>query len=326
MLTTPSAMYVMGIVRETPPSREFAAYGAQQYTKITDDAGPLPESPVCCKAAGYSTLNRSLPTEGATIRLLSKLRILTNKFFDQHAHETQSSQTPFRQARFFDQSEDDLLGLRDQIFALPAGKDVTEFGNVHDRNVYESIRLTALLYSHALAMHLPFSVAAAHLQCQSSQQTSSTAEGDSQPQENSMFLPIRIRNALLQTNTSALWEQMAGTLFWVGLVAGAAANPGSLTQEDRVGEAEDARKWLAAIVVRCAIVLNFDYGDAMLETVKRMIGIEAVLMLDGRAAGMTDGQGVAVNTEARDQNGQPIVGPPEVMQTFSDFAHEFQGS
>lgn len=63
----------------------------------------------------------------------------------------------------------------------------------------------------------------------------------------------------------------------MSLVAGAAANPGPLANEERVGDDEDARKWITAINVRCCITLNFEFGYAVMETVKQMIAVQSLL-------------------------------------------------
>ncbi|KAI5370323.1 hypothetical protein Slin14017_G012020 [Septoria linicola] len=40
---------------------------------------------------------------------------------------------------------------------------------------------------------------------------------------------------------------------------------------------KEARKWLAAVTVRCSIVLSFEYGEVILATLRRLVGIQQVL-------------------------------------------------
>ncbi|KAK3053341.1 hypothetical protein LTR09_005510 [Extremus antarcticus] len=78
------------------------------------------------------------------------------------------------------------------------------------------------------------------------------------------------------SKTTARLED-SGVLFFATLIAGATANPGPLANEERDGEDEEARKWLTAIAVRCCITLSFEYGDAVLGTLKRLVAIEQLL-------------------------------------------------
>ena len=66
-------------------------------------------------------------------------------------------------------------------------------------------------------------------------------------------------------------------LFWIALVGGAGANPGPLAQEERIGVDEDGRKFLAAVAVRCSIVLSFEFGGDVLGMLRGLVGVEGVL-------------------------------------------------
>ena len=138
-------------------------------------------------------------------------------------------------------------------------------------------------------------------------------------------MPIQIKKALMRTDTSHCWDHLAGVLFWVALVAGATANPGPIANEERVGEDEDARKWLTAIAVRCCIVLSFQYGHAVLETLKRVVAIEAVLGRRGSSARSLSPDSVnRVSTpEGHEQRVFGPAEPPPLQRGFADFAQDF---
>ena len=133
------------------------------------------------------------------------------------------------------------------------------------------------------------------------------------------------QNALMRTDLSFCWDHLAGVLFWVSLVAGAAANPGPMANEERVGVDEDTRKWLTAVAVRCCIVLSFEYGHAVLETLKRMVSIETVLGQSVSASGSKTPESTSrPSTSAEPEH--PTLGPiepPPLHMGFQDFAQEF---
>ena len=143
-------------------------------------------------------------------------------------------------------------------------------------------------------------------------------------------LHVHIRDALMKTDITDCWGNMAGVLFWIALVAGAAANPGAtpraghcvenVDQLGTGGDAEEARTWLAAILVRCSIVLGFEYGPSMMETVKTMVAVQRELE-----------RGSATSEASWESESQPFVersdGLPPVFpqgqQGFADFARDF---
>ena len=313
-----SAMYLIAVLRETPPDLEVARFAARLRTNITNESKRLPESPVCFKPAGYSRIGRTLGINSPTYELLNMARIITNKFFANHAHQTQTTQTPFRTARFFDQSDDSILALRDQIFALPSGVDMDYFQTMHDRYTYEAIRLTSLIYAHALATHLPFSVAADQLRSNSSPPKSDVPLPANDLEDDiEASLPLRIRKALMRTNLAGCWESLRGVLLWISLIAGAASNSGPADDSSRTDEVLEARKWFAAISVRCNIVMSFDHSAAILETLKRLVGIESVLTLETLDSG-SDWFTTPPIVNGTAQNGDVVFGPQEVLQSLAD--------
>jgi hypothetical protein len=144
---------------------------------------------------------------------------------------------------------------------------------------------------------------------------------------------VLIKSALIRTDLSDAWGNMAGVLLWITLIAGAGANPDSLLNprlvdalapdEGRTTEEEEARKWLAAVAVRCSIVLGFEYSGAMLETLRRLVCIEQLLakmdaertvqyMSTARRSGVFVGDGSKLTC-----------GPQEPLWlTFQDFTHD----
>jgi hypothetical protein len=314
-LTDLSTNYLIAGLRESTPQREYVQFASKQATKIPSDAHRLPESPLYSRPQGFYTINASLDSNPEMYQLLDTLRALTNRFYIENSHQSTSMASPSRTANLWEQSEETVTSLYGRIFATQPAVDQS-FNGMSDRYMFEAVRLASLIYAQALANKIPFSKAA-------SQVRSSDSTVGSEEQAEPM--PIQIKKALMRTDVSYCWDHLAGVLFWVALIAGAAANPGPLANEDRIGEDEDARKWLTAVAVRCCIVLSFEYGNSVLETLKRLLAIETVL---GQAEIADDTSVVqtAIDAATNGEVGQQHFGPakpPPLQRGFADFAEEF---
>ncbi|KAK6443304.1 hypothetical protein LTR95_000130 [Oleoguttula sp. CCFEE 5521] len=148
--------------------------------------------------------------------------------------------------------------LRVRIESMePAGEDY--HSSTEDKQ-YEVIRRTARVYARALALRIPLSVAAA------------IQEADL----------AGIRHALGRTCLDSCWNQLAGVLFWVTMVASAASHQSTgATSHDDPPEfdpiAEEGRRFFVAIMVRCSVILGFEHGSAVLGTLKRMLELQQQL-------------------------------------------------
>lgn len=280
-------MYIIAVLRESHPHPEFIAHAAKISTPIPKHTGKIPESPLYCHPDGYRTIARDNCTSSQTWDLLNTLREVTASFQFRQDSQRTSPNYSIHDAR--------LNELQTRIFALPAATDESlDFSSPNARYTYEALRLTARLYVHALYTLTPFSTASASL----SATTASSPSPDNHP---SKSLPLQIRAALLRTDLSSCWGPLAGTLFFITLLAGATANPGPcLWNEEREGEEEDGRKFLAAVVVRCSIVLSFEHGGAVMGMLRRLVEIEGVLRepIGGRAVRDREEEDVARSNES----------------------------
>jgi hypothetical protein len=303
-------------LRETAPERVYIEFASKQATKIPHDAGRLPESPIYYPPQGFQSIMAALDPRSQMYHLLDILRTMTNKFYIENSQHSPNMLSAFRTAKFWEDSDETVSSLYGKVFAIqPAAEQ--DFDSMGERYMFESVRLASLVYAHALANKIPFSKAAKQVRSSSSPTIGSQEEPEP--------MPIQIQRALLRTDVSYCWDHLAGVLFWVTLVAGAAANPGPLANEDRVGEDEDARKRLTAIGVRCCIVLSFEYGHSVLETLKRLIAIETVLgqtEATNDVATTQNMEGDVINSEGGEQIYGPIE-PPPLQRGFADFAQEF---
>jgi predicted alternative tryptophan synthase beta-subunit len=77
-----------------------------------------------------------------------------------------------------------------------------------------------------------------------------------------------------------MWGGLSGILFFIVLVAGASAKRAQVKElteaADLVKERQEdeARRWLAAVAVRCSIVMGFEHGGSLLGTFKNMLCIQ----------------------------------------------------
>jgi hypothetical protein len=150
-----------------------------------------------------------------------------------------------------------LTGGKAAIDAFPAGNN--ELSDSQEDRRYEVLRLTAKLYATALVNKVTFSRAAA-------------LSGVSHPQ---------IVEALRRCGVSNCWDLMAGVLFWIVLVAGAAANTDQMAspmlRAVNLSKGDAARKYLSAIAMRCSIKLGFEHAFVLLATLRRMVDIQQLL-------------------------------------------------
>ncbi|KAK3716369.1 hypothetical protein LTR37_006519 [Vermiconidia calcicola] len=282
--------YLIGAVREMQPHPDYVSFASKQDTSIPSDTSRLPESPIYCRPQGFQKIAEVLSSRDETYELLDTLRRLTNRFY-----------------------------LEKVFAALPAWEK--DFTDMSERYTYEAIRLAALIYAYALLHKIPFSKAAAEVR---------NSKSFYLPDSGITPMPILINKALMRTDTSHCWDHLAGVLFWVVLVACAAVNPGPLANEERDGEDEDARKWLSAIAVRCCIVLSFEHGHAVMETLKRIVAIEAVLGRSSSDSANHNDDETATETMKnllrKEKDADPTAfgpqRPPPVQRGFADFAQE----
>ena len=313
-------MHVIAALRETLPHADFVNFANEQDTRLPGDFRALRESPLYCRPTGYHTISEVVTPDSSIFLALDLGRKLTRAFSAQHRYRgRQILQVAQVEIRHY---AHELERLANEVFTLPPAADL-EFRSMAERYTYEAIRLTTRLYAHALANRIPFSEAAAQL---------SAMDAATNPTE-MLSMRVQIRNALMRTVTTDCWSRMAGVLFWIALITGAAANLAAAPthntnrQEPTVDdEEEEARKWLAAVLIRCSIVMGFEHGPSIMQMMKTMIGIQ-------QALGSSSTYSFATEEEARRFTGLPRrYGPPvppptqAVQKGFAEFAQDFLDS
>lgn len=252
----------LSVLRETLPDPIYLAYATSVSSPLSTEFKVSPESPLHCPYKDYYTLTASRTCKTVTIELITLMRDLTNIFLEFTTVPTTGTATttsanrsggtrqiqpqrlspnpfhgPQRQNPNHSPAALALLEARrrDIHYKLATFLSASRPGHTATGDwVYESIRLTALLYTHALRHKIPFSVAAGSRNLSTATSGADDSGGSTETLRRSSGKrpvdqgpgradvdPRRIRECLIKTDLADCWNNMAGVLFWVALVAGA---------------------------------------------------------------------------------------------------------
>jgi len=282
MLIRTSTNYMIAALRETTPHSDYMNYALKQDTRPPIDSQAMPESPLYHRRCGYLSIPKTVAPSSNMFELLDETRKITDAFVARSSPlGCKKLWTPTLTVGGLN-AFDNISGLVMNVFAFPTAEELT-FRTTSDRYTYEAIRLSSRIYGHALSSHIPLSEAAVQLSAAMPALHGPLGSTTPSRRTDARAIHVDIKDALVRTELAGCWGHMAGVLFWVTLVAGASANPQSAGLErggggrgETNGE-EEARMWLAAVAVRCSIVLSFEFGGAMLETLKTMVAIQETL-------------------------------------------------
>lgn len=232
-------MLVNAVLQEEVANDTYLRYAQERAAPPPDDQ-MFPESPIYC-GRQYATVSKILGAS-ESLALLDLLRKVTWVY---QAHE----EPDFKALKYF----------HSEIMRFGSGSQASEpLRMVRTR---EAIRLTARLYADALVENVHFSRAP----------------------RNAAGRPARfveIVGHLKHTDLDRVWGGLSGILFWIVLVVGAAANRSRVenasvsTDQGSGQEEEEARQWLAAVAVRCSIILGFEHGHAVLGSLRNVLDVQ----------------------------------------------------
>jgi hypothetical protein len=149
--------------------------------------------------------------------------------------------------------------------------------------VYEACRIAAIIYASAIIMRVPFSVAA--------EPGRSIIMSDAAFLTNFLaadrLLSTRLTEALYEvlerSNTSTIWGDMSGVLYWVCCVGAAAARtPTSINISQTPRSRSEAyatwvRRCLIMYGTRVLIILIFQHPLPILQAQKRLLKVQALI-------------------------------------------------
>jgi hypothetical protein len=259
--TVTVTMLAGAVLQEDPVDDMYLRFAQMQTTTPPSNDMLFPESPVYC-GRKYRTVAQILGAS-ESLTLLELLRRMTCVF---QAHDSSNTEV--------------LKYLHSQVWdfesELPEG-----IPSRQDR-MNEAIRLTARVYADALAGNVNFSRASSfpmRTDC-------SAAQGHAE--RPAAFVEI-VRH-LRHTDLDRVWGGLSGILFWITLVAGAAAKKARTKDINEAAdlaierEEEEARHWLAAVAVRSSIILGFEHSAATLGCLLNMLDIQNRLSHGAAAA------------------------------------------
>lgn len=246
-----SASLMFCVHQERRPNPIYVNHAStQQYAYPPSVSSPSPESPLYMFHADYRFTRFDRNCNKESLRLLKLLHSLTSAFVTLVTFSAQ----PYSVRRHAMRAEITSLASRIQSFAAT---DTNLHCTQADRR-YEAIRLTSRIYVHALEHRLPFS------QTHSNSQTSCGVT------------PLMVKQALVRTDVADCWDNMAGVLFWITLVAGSAC--GNVPILDGVDDVDQStRRWMATLTARVSVLLGFEHTAAVMQNLRKMVLIQEAL-------------------------------------------------
>lgn len=214
------------------------------------------------------------------------MRDLTDAFISYHKSfeivldveaEEQSSHMGLSAAEY----EVQVTAIRTRLASLPSA--YTPGLPTSNDWVYESCRIAAIIYASAIIMRVPFSVA--------SEPGRSVILADSVSLTNSLagghLASTRLTEALYEvlerTNMQNVWGEMSGVLYWVSLVAAAAARtPASINMSRTPRSRSEAyatwvRRCLIMFATRTMIVLVFQHPLSIIMAQRRLLKVQELI-------------------------------------------------
>jgi hypothetical protein len=290
--TVTVTMLSSAVLQEDPAEDMYLLFAQMRTTAPPSNEMLFPESPIYCGRKYRSVAQILGPSESLT--LLELLRRMTCVFL---AHDGPNIE---------------VLGyLHSQVWDVESG--LPEGIPSRQDRINEAIRLTARVYADALVGNVNFSRASSF----PTRTGSSTAQGHAE--HPAAFVEI-VRH-LRHTDLDRVWGGLSGVLFWITLVAGAAAKKSKTKDINEAAdlaierEEEEARQWLAAVAVRCSIILGFEHSAATLGCLQNMLDIQNRLSRRDTK-----------QRRRQQQQKQMAIGPgrkPVAPNGFGDFALEF---
>ena len=242
------------VLQEDAADDTYLLYAYSRAALPPTNGTLFPESPIYC-GDGFGTVAKILGRGSDSLRLLELLQKMTFMF---------QAEGPSKAA---------ALGyFPRQVLSFKSRTRSSEPSN--PGHIYEAIRLTARIYADALVGNIEFSQAISF----------STQRDDSGTEHfGSSAAFVEIVHHLTQTDLDRMWGGLSGILFFIVMVAGASAKKAQVKELTEAADLanerqqDEARRWLAAVAVRCSIVLGFEHGGSLLGTLTNMLCIQEKL-------------------------------------------------
>lgn len=146
--------------------------------------------------------------------------------------------------------------------------------------IYESCRIAAVIYTTAIVMGIRFSVAADPAYFDTKMVSASQTFDSPVPKPH---LTEVLYETLERSNTSNMWGNLSGVLYWVSAVGAAAARvPTAMDMSQRTRLGADAysvwvRRCLIMIATRAMIVLVFEQPTAIIAAERKLLKVQDLI-------------------------------------------------
>ncbi|KAK8256062.1 hypothetical protein IWZ00DRAFT_149021 [Phyllosticta capitalensis] len=233
-------LYLSCIIREGLPPAEFLSYLHRQISPVPVDEHVPAESPIFCPRNDFHSIS-SLCSD-ATLTILREMATITDRFLASWEVVQLDGGAPFLLEKRNASAE--LWQAHQRMLQMPTLAETTLGTN---DCVYEASRHAAIIYSYALAAHVPFSVAGQHLDRSASTSTttndpfsqdlSASPSSLSSHSQSQLSLSPLIDNAAESAHPSTAildaiqraplsltnaWDDLIGVLLWLSLVGAVA--------------------------------------------------------------------------------------------------------
>ncbi|KAF4556662.1 Hypothetical protein D9617_1g085400 [Elsinoe fawcettii] len=179
---------------------------------------PAPDGILYCSSQGMQDLGSSRLCKSETLHLILLMHDLTEKVYQLHRDSRrQDEKFPSYTSKGFALDEDIRQIVERTHLMRPIQQDSTEAADW----IYESVRLSALLFCHAVTARAPLG---SHLPCSLSMTCKLT--------------PIMIHDTVKRTPIKDIWDHLAGVLYWVLMIAAIACHDEEPDEEEPVGWAQ----------------------------------------------------------------------------------------
>jgi hypothetical protein len=253
---------------------------------VVDETMAVPESPLYCPRGTFVTIAQSRACSDSTYELLCDMRDLTDLFIAHNAafdtvrdldvHPYDAWHAP--SSAMYDAK---LAAIRARLVCRPSAH-MPGLSTSQDW-VYEACRIAATIYTSAIIMRVPFSIAAdpgRNLILRDIVSLAGSSEGES------AFTP-RLTETLYEvielTNVGDLWDNMSGVFYWVTMVGAAAARtPVNIDMYSRPSCASEAyatwvRRCLIMFATRAMILLLFEHPLPLILAEKKLLKVQELL-------------------------------------------------
>jgi hypothetical protein len=248
-------IYHNSIFVECAPVPLFNNWEPSRYAPIEEWAA-LPESPLFCPRTEFFTILRTPRCSETTYELLCDMRDLTDLVIAHHAGldtviDMDVEEDSTRVGPSLEDYDAQMTSIRTRLAALPSA--YTPGLPTTNDWLYEACRIAAIIYTGAILSHIPFSVSAEpsrNLILSDPVYMKNCLAGGhlySRPLTEALF------EALTKSDTTSIWGDLSGVLYWVASVGAAAARtPATIN----MSQTPKSRSHAHAIWIRRCLIMH----------------------------------------------------------------------